>query len=324
MRADVREAIERAFPENLVEMWYSSEDGETWFTGIEEILGQDLREIKGVALFHEREPDETSYPAGYDDDEDEEWAPELANRRSYHLYFLSPAGKDFEFDTEIEDCRVAPDDYDEDSMEEPEWETEAVAGRAWRGWSVAVSLVAPFAAITLSEMAHYENGDVSEPGLGGDGGAAEMERLGAKARETLARLRRKLEGILEKRGIAVLPEEELRKAVPWLSCGEEVFAGEPYGTVRVRDAFFFEMLQAVRRPPRAALRALTGGARRQNINFNPTKIRRSSCALWVAVTCPKSVLVGATLGGAKLGVLVAPSASARNWSLMRSRTRKSL
>lgn len=256
LRQDVRKAIERAFPENVVEMLYSNEDGETWFSEVEESLGEDLRTVNGVALFCERGPDERSCPAGYyfdDDEDDEEWPPERDNSRSYHLYFLSPAGKDFQFETETEDCYVEPADGDEYSMEEPEWETERVAGQGRLGWSVAVSMVAPFAVIALSESVTYENGEVRPPGIercgeAGDGmpladlEAALRERLGARAFDTLIRLRAKLADVLNKHGIAVLPEEEWRKPVPWLSPGEEVFAGPPDGPVRVLDAFFFEML----------------------------------------------------------------------------------
>ena len=63
-------------------------------------------------------------------------------RRSYHLFFVSPAdGFEFEAQTETE---TEPDFEEYESEEEfVEWETETVQGLEHIGWSVAVSLIAP-------------------------------------------------------------------------------------------------------------------------------------------------------------------------------------
>jgi hypothetical protein len=58
---------------------------------------------------------------------------------------------------------------------------------------------------------------------------------------------RKSRDILEKRGIAVLPAKEWRKAVPGWRGGEDTIPGIEGKEVRVLDAFFFEELS--RRTP---------------------------------------------------------------------------
>jgi len=181
------------------------------------------------------------------EDEDDP-PPECEHSRSYHLFFLSPAGDDFAFTSETEDY-ISLDDYDEET--EPSAVT--IAGESRVGWTVAVSLVAPFAVIALSEMTTFDNGTGSEPSIEtfaetADGvGIADPEshfrkHAGERAFAVLAKLRSKLEGVLEKRGIALLPELEWSKPVPWLRGSEDTFLDSCGGPVRVLDAFFFEEL----------------------------------------------------------------------------------
>jgi hypothetical protein len=51
-----------------------------------------------------------------------------------------------------------------------------------------------------------------------------------------------ISNILEKYGIAVLPAQEWRKAVPWLRAGQDTIPGLEGRAIRVLDAFFFEEL----------------------------------------------------------------------------------
>ena len=105
-----------------------------------------------------------------------------------------------------------------------------------------MSLLAPFAVITLSDFSNFEDGSVSEPcieALGFD--EAEFRKSkGEKAFETLLNLRAALCSILEKYKIAVIPEEEWRKAVPGLRAEPDVFVGAGGEPLRVLDALFFE------------------------------------------------------------------------------------
>src|ERR1019366_4901679 len=71
------------------------------------------------------------------------------------------------------------------------------------GWSVAVSLVAPFAAIALSGNPVNAEDDFREV-------------HGQRLFQRLEKLRTRIVGILEKHGVMVLPEMEWRQVVPWL------------------------------------------------------------------------------------------------------------
>jgi len=247
LREDVRQAIERAWPNDVIEMPSAFE--ESWFDDVEAHLGRDLRRVKGVGLFHEQSPE--GLPPSMES-KDEEYPAESEHSRSFHLFFLSPAGDEFAFAAETEDY-VELDDCDEESMAEPEFLAETVAGHGRVGWAVAVSLVAPFALIRLSDMTTFDNRTVWEPGLDphaetedgmriADPEAHFRKQAGEEAFAVLAQLRAKLAGILEKREIAVLPETEWCKPVPWLRGGEEVFVGASSEPVWVLDAFFFEGL----------------------------------------------------------------------------------
>ena len=58
--------------------------------------------------------------------------------------------------------------------------------------------------------------------------------------EAVHGLRDSLHGILESFGVAVLPDEELAKPVPWLQPGGDVSLGEEATgrAITVKDAFF--------------------------------------------------------------------------------------
>jgi hypothetical protein len=53
----------------------------------------------------------------------------------------------------------------EEGEGENELPTATVAGNGRTGWSVALSLLAPFAVITLSDMEVFEDGSTSEPSI---------------------------------------------------------------------------------------------------------------------------------------------------------------
>ena len=79
-------------------------------------------------------------------------------------------------------------------------------------------------------------------------GSPSMKRLrsgkskGEQAFEILLKLRARICDILSRYGIAVLPEEEWRRPVPWLRADEEVLVGTTGEPIRVLDALFFEGL----------------------------------------------------------------------------------
>ena len=123
-------------------------------------------------------------------------------------------------------------------------------GRGRTGWSVAVSLIAPFAAIALSDYTVFEDGSVSEPAIerfavDDDGSPINPEDhfrkvCGRGLFQKLEKLRTRIVGILEKHGVTVLPETEWRKEVPWLRSDGDALLGDAVNQpVRVLDAFFF-------------------------------------------------------------------------------------
>lgn len=231
LRKGIQEAIERLWPSRVVELSVDFED--SWFVKPRPKLTRALRSLKGSQLLFEREAegDPVWWP---ESDPDQAPPDESAPDRSYHLYFIVPDGAAFEFITESED-------YVDGSI-------ETVHGTGQTGWCVAVSLLAPFAVITLGERIEYDNGDTVEPALESpletiDGTALDpVEHFrGMVAEEAFSRLmavRRRIAAAIEKY-ISVLPEEEWKKRVPGLRTGDGVSAQEP---LRVLDALFFEEL----------------------------------------------------------------------------------
>ena len=243
LREDIREAIERVWPAGVVDGFSDSE--ESYFTDVYPKIAAALGRLKGAQLVHEREPE--GQPVWYERYHDEDDPPDdQENSRSYHLFFVCPEGGEFTYKTEMESLG---DPGYEDDEEENEWPTGPVAGTGRTGWSVAVSLIAPLAAITLGEMESFEDGTSLEPAIEPNAFSSTGERIdleadfrkakGEQAFAKLLKLRGRICGILGKYGIGVLPEEEWRKPVPRLRADRDILLEEP---LRVLDAFFFEWL----------------------------------------------------------------------------------
>lgn len=246
LREDVREAIERAWPDGVVEMAFDSD--ESWFWDLYPKLASAIQRIRGAQLVHEREPE--GRPVWFDGSDDGEDPPDDREpSRSYHLFFVCPEGEAFNYETEIE--IIAEPDWDGD-YDESELPMETVAGSGRTGWAVAVSLIAPFAVITLSDMETFEDGSFSDPTIESQGFIKTGQRIdpeaeflkseGEKPFQVLLKLRSRICDILNKHRIGVLPEAEWRKPVPELRADAEVFAGTGGEPVRVLDALFFEGL----------------------------------------------------------------------------------
>lgn len=245
VREDVREAIERAWPDGVVDMTFDSD--ESYFCDVYPELAAAVRRIKGAQLVRELEPE--GGPVWFDDSDPEEDPPDDQERsRSYHLFFVCPEGEAFTYETEMESLGE-PGEADEG---ENEWPMEAVTGTGRTGWSVAVSLLAPFAVITLSEVVALEDGstwgpsiespEITEKGQRIDPEAQFRKFKGEKAFEKLLKLRGRICDLLMRYRIGVLPEEEWRKPAPWLRADEEVLVGTTGDPIRVLDALFFEGL----------------------------------------------------------------------------------
>jgi hypothetical protein len=245
LRKDVWEAIQRAWPDGVVEMGFDS--GESYFCDVHSKLGAAIRRIKGAQLLHEREPKGRLVWFDHSDPE-EDPSDDHERSRSYHLFFVCPEGEPFTYATEMESL-AEPGEEGEGENELP---TVTVAGNGRTGWSVAVSLLAPFAVITLSDMEVFEDGSTSQPSIESHGFTETWERIdpeaefrklkGERAFGILLKLRGRVCDILDRYGIGVLPEEEWRKPVPWLRADEEVLVSTTGEPVRVLDALFFEGL----------------------------------------------------------------------------------
>ena len=246
LREDVREAIERACPDGVAEMTFDSDESYFWDVHLE--LRAAMQRLKGARLVHERQPD--GGPIWFDGSDPEEDPPDdHVPSRSYHLFFVCPEGEVFTYECEIENLAEPGCEEDRNEAEMP---IETVAGSGRSGWSVAVSLLAPFSVITLSDMDTFEDGTTSEPSIESHGVTETGQRIdeeaefriskGEQAFEILLNLRGRICDILSRYGISVLPEEEWRKPVPWLRADEEVLVGTRDESIRVLDALFFEGL----------------------------------------------------------------------------------
>ncbi len=201
-------------------------------------LKAGLSRIPASALLYEHEPQ--GGPHWGDGSNPEEDPPEWNEEsRSYHLFFLSPLDDRFRFETET----IEPDENDVERR---------LQGEGRIGCVVAVSLIAPFAAVGLDEMEVFENGSRSDPDVdphifGLDGQKLDMEEhyremVDDEGLALLRKLRAKIVRVLTEFGVAVIPGVDLDKPVPWLRADDEVLvehAGEP---ITVRRAFFFRGL----------------------------------------------------------------------------------
>ena len=117
------------------------------------------------------------------------------------------------------------------------------------GCVAGISLVAPFAVVTLDQIEVFENGSRSEPSVephifGLDGRKVDVEEhyremVDDEGLMLLRQLRSQIVRILNDFSIAVIPEEDLDRPVPWLRAGDEVFLGDTGESITVQQAFFF-------------------------------------------------------------------------------------
>jgi hypothetical protein len=227
------DAIRRAWPNGVIDMPVDSDDAPFW--EMYPRLRAALSHIPRGAVFHEREPeggprwDETSNP----DEDPPDWH---AESRSYCLFFVAAMDERFKFETDT----IEPD---EEGVE------RRFQGEGRIGYAVAISLVAPFAVVTLDEMEVFENGSQSEPdvephlfGLDGrklDPGDHYRELVDEAGFTVLRILRAEIVRVLGELALIVIPEGDLERPVPWLRASEEVVVGLAAEPLTVRDAFFF-------------------------------------------------------------------------------------
>ena len=243
---EIGRLVKKHWPDGVVEEF---DTWESYFHEIHDRVWSDLQRIRSASAFWETE--RSSRLGGEDDDWDDDDAdPDDLGEgseefQSYHVFFLSPGGEEFVYEDETQSY-TDPDPGD-DEASDPEEAT--VSGERTEGYAVAISLLAPVAAISWSSMAYFEDGSFDSPdvqplGLGEEVGGQIADELEEDARPPLSkeaerkreRLRQAIAAVLEKHRIRLLDESVLGLPVPGLRPGEEVFMDKP---VRVFDAFFF-------------------------------------------------------------------------------------
>ena len=225
----IADAIREAWPDGVIDASVDWDEAPFWEVSTK--LKRALSHIPRSAIVYEREPeggprwDETSNP----DEDPPDWHDES---RSYYVFFISSTDNRLTFATDT----LEPD---EEGVE------RRFQGEGRIGYVVAISLVAPFAAVTLDQMEVSENGSQSEPDVephifGLDGRKVNpedhyRELVDGEVFRKLRTLRAEIVRVLGEFAVAVIPEEDLDRPVRWLRAGEDVIVGEP---VTVGDAFF--------------------------------------------------------------------------------------
>jgi hypothetical protein len=239
---DLAKLVERTWPDGVVEEF---DTPESYFHEIHDRIGGELRRLRDCATFWET-PDPDS-PGDYDDDEDDDdlGAGEEREFQSYHVFFLSFGGDEFVVPEETQGY-ADPEDSDAEEPEEATYGGDRTAGLA-----VGISLLAPVAAISSSDIPRFEDAAFDAPDIYAPGppewaakemadeepeSHAEESPLSEEAQAKLERLRKTVANVLRKHKIRLLDETVLSIPVPELRAGQEVFANRP---LRLFDAFFF-------------------------------------------------------------------------------------
>jgi len=142
---DIAHAIRQAWPGGIINM---PNTDEAPFRDTYPKLKARLSRIPGSTMVYECEPDGgPQWNEGSDPEDDSaEWRE---GPRSYYRIFLSPDDEPFRFETDT----MEPDD---------EGIERRVPGYGRIGCVVGISLIAPFAIVTLGEMEEFESGSRSE------------------------------------------------------------------------------------------------------------------------------------------------------------------
>ncbi|HVN04476.1 MAG TPA: hypothetical protein VMT86_08675 [Bryobacteraceae bacterium] len=210
--------IEECWPDGVIAEFDTSE---SYFNDVYDALEHELSSMYGASLL---------WQTAADEDAERDW-------QSYHTFFVSPRGSEFEFETETE------------VEEEPDGEPAHVTypGKGYYGCTVAVSLAAPVAAVLLSELAEFDDGSISPPDPGDvacsdetgepvDPLASYQQALGEAAFAKLDGLRNRIAAILAKHELQIIGQDELDVLLPEMGVDDAVNLEPP---VTVRDAFFF-------------------------------------------------------------------------------------
>ena len=232
----ILDAINRVWPNRMVEMGCDLLE-ESYFHELYPKLHRQFSRIKRASLRYEREAEEQGHDFK-DDDSDGSCLPMDDQTYSYHLFFLCPDDELFRYETDEE-----ADEADRDVE-------EVISGEGFIGCMVGVSLLAPFAVVTLNDFHEYQDGSHSCPQLevcafdtNGERLTAEeffRSQVGEAGVRLLYNLCDQAAKVLESHGITVLNEQEQRQTLPWLRSGQQVL--RKGGPLTVKEALFFAEL----------------------------------------------------------------------------------
>lgn len=240
VRPDLREALEKYFPDGIIEWPSEEEHEEGQVADLYDRLCGSLAGLPGVGLFHEQPADSrvAAWHADNDDDGDAAAFPGSDMSYSYRRYFLGLADAQCEM----------PVEYQE---EDEDGELAEVEGTDTLGCVVALCEFAPLAIVRFDSIWSAESGSSTLPDIGDhifdergvpvDLEAHFAELFGDDAMVVARRLREAIIALLQSRGVTIIPDDEARKTVPWLTVGEEVLvpSGGQGAPLAVQDAFFF-------------------------------------------------------------------------------------
>ena len=222
IRPDVEKVLREAFPRGV--MAPALDVQKSYLAEVFPRLKKRLLALDGAAVAYERDPlggsgwdaGDGRLPSGPSAGEYEE------RPASYYLLFLAATAEPYQIDHGL---------------------TLKV------GYSVALSVMAPMALVTLNFIEDDEDHFASSvPDIAaeeieiGNGDSIAVgdfcrERLSPQGLADLERLRGEITATVEEHGFGVLPEEEQEKPIPWLEVPAMPFARPAHLTVR--DALFF-------------------------------------------------------------------------------------
>jgi len=233
IRTEFAETIHQAFPDDVLVLVMDIQ--ESYLAEVFPRLKARLLQLEDTAIRYERDPQGgPGWSAGEgrlppDSPEEIPDPADLDRPYSYYLFFVAPTAEMFRFGAED------PDDHEEGSLTV--------------GYCVALSVLAPVAMIALTHMeedhfTHTIPDIVPDDVEDADGrciGIADFcrEKLPEEGIRTLHDLRERIIATLEPFAVKVIPEEELKKRVPWLKLPGMGFLGRAQVDLTVRDAFFF-------------------------------------------------------------------------------------
>ena len=238
LRVAVKKALEKAFPDDVVQMIGCPE--ESYLAPRYLSMKAGFLRIKGAGLLYERDAyGEFGKKAG---SAGEHTLPCGGGFHAYHTFFLGLTGRKYRYEVE----ERLPD---EKGVLRQERGVETI------GCTVGISLVAPVAVVMADCIQHFDEGTHSLPdGHPGrfDVGGNEIDALdpafywgeviGKEGIRAVQALSRECVSLLEAHGFTVLTQEEARRPVRGLRAGEDVYFGgcSSRKPVVVRDAFFFQ------------------------------------------------------------------------------------